>query len=276
MVKDHELTIIEPGKLRELLGVRRLTANVINELSKELDKVGYVIISIRYSSARNGYTDVRKVIIIKKDTYIRIVKNKDRNAMARAIIDYVMSNKQLFEVNVKNRNGVLKIQTSVIRKLLRYIGVNEQYLINHMNSIVLSIRTLLEVSGFPTKLKRAMGRMGSVIYVYEGGRDGDPRVTEAGERFLNPPAETEAGGERDGIKSSLGSNPGSGEVHTGEKEDPNYEELEDTDTRLNGAVGTTSGIHRAMGREGGGNGYDKDENHKGGRTRTSEEARGGD
>jgi hypothetical protein len=234
-----------------------------------------VIIPIRYNSSSNGFTNVRKVIIIRKDTYVKIIKEKNRNAIARVIIDYVMSNKQLFTANIKGDGNVLKIQTSVVRKLLRYIGLDNHYIDTRMGSIVLTVRTLLEVSGYRTELKRAVGRMNSIIYAYEDGGDGNPWVAQPGEKLLNPPAKTEAGEKRDGTKSNLRSNPGPGKVHTGEKEGTNHQELKDSDTRPNGTVGTTSGIHRAMGREGGGGGYDKDENHKGGRQGAKREARGG-
>lgn len=218
VVKNHELVILEPRKLRELLGIKRLTTDVVNEVAKELGLLGFVLIPIRYNSSRNRLTDVRKIVIVKKDTYIRIVKHKDRDAIASAIIDYVLSNKQLFVVNIKGNGNVLKIPMSLVRRVLRYIGLSNYYIDNHMNGIVLSIRTLLEVSGFRTELKRAMGRMGSVVYAYEKG----PRVTEAGERLLNPPAGPEAGGGHVGNTTwsnpNRNPNPGTGEVREDEEE----------------------------------------------------------
>jgi hypothetical protein len=270
-VKNHELVILEPSQVRQLLGIKRLDNDAINELSEELNVLGFVLIPIRYDSRHNGLTNVRKVIIVKKDTYIRIVKHKDRSAIARAIIDYVMSNKHLFEVNIKNHNGVLKIQTSVIRKLLRYLNLSNQYIDTRMGSIVLTIRTLLEVSGYRTELKRAMGRMNSVIYAYENGGDGNPRVPEAGERLLNPPAKSEAGERHDGNKS----NPGPGKVRENKEEGANNEELKVTGAGPNGAVGVTSGVRGSVGRERRGSGYVKVQNSEGGRTRTKREARGG-
>jgi len=179
VVKNHELVIMEPNQVRQLLGVKRLDNDTINELNKELNVLGFVLIPIRYNSSSNGLTNIRKAVIIRKDTYIKIVKHKDRNAIARAVIDYVFSNKQLFEVNVKNHNGVLKIQTSLIRKLLRYIGLDNHYIDTRMGSIVLTIRTLLEVSGYKTELKRAMGRMNSIIYAYD---DGEPEGYRGGRK----------------------------------------------------------------------------------------------
>jgi len=263
-VKNHELVILEPGELRELLGIKRLDNDVINELAKELGKSNYVIIAIRYNSSSNGFTNVRKVIIIRKDTYIKIVREKDRNAIARVIIDYVLSNKQLFEVNVKNHNGVLKIQTSVIRKLLKYLNLSNQYINTRMGSIVLTIRTLLEVSGYPTKLKRAMGRMNSIIYVYEDGGDGNPRVPETPEKLLNPPAKSRAGGKHVGNGSNLKPNPGTGEVREDKEEDPDNEEQQDTGTGHNGSVGTTARIRTNVGRKRGRSGYTEVQNSEGG------------
>jgi len=266
VIKNHELIIMEPNQIRELLGVKRLGNNTISELTKELNTLGYVIIPIRYNSSRNGLTDVRKVIIIKKDTYIRIVKEKDTYAMARAVIDYVLSNKQLFVMNVKNHNGILKIQASVIKKLLKYIGLDSHYLDTHMNSLILTTRAVLEAMGFPTKFRRAKSRTGSIIYVYEGGS----RVTAGTERLLNPPAESRAG---DGhVGNPTWSNPRSNpnKIREDKEEGPNNQEQQDTGTRRNGAVGVTAGVCGNTSREGGGSGYVKVQNHKGGRTRTNE------
>ena len=268
VIKNHELVILEPGELRQLLGIKRLDNDVINELTEELGKSDYVIIPIRYNSSSNGLTNVRKVIIIKKDTYIRIVKHKDRNAIARAVIDYVMSNKHLFEVNVKNHNGVLKIQTSVIRKLLRYLNLSNQYIDTRMGSIVLTIRTLLEVNGYRTELKRAMGRMNSIIYAYEDGIDGNPWVSRETEKLLNPPAETRAGEKHDG--NPTWSNPN--KVRENKEEDPDNQEQQDTDTGHNDTVGTASGVRTNVGREGGGSGYVEVQNSEGGREGTNGEA----
>jgi hypothetical protein len=272
VVENHELVIMEPNQVRQLLGIKRLNNDAINELNKELNVLGFVLIPIRYNSSSNGLTNIRKAIIIRKDTYIRIVKHKDRNAIARAVIDYVFSNKHLFEVNVKNHNGVLKIQTSLIRKLLRYIGLDNHYIDTRMGSIVLTIRTLLEVSGYKTELKRAMGRMNSIIYAYEDGGNEGPRVPEAGERLKNPPAKPKAGEKHDG--NPTWSNPG--KVHTGEKEGTNHEELKDTGAGPNGTVGTTSGVRGTVGREGGRHSNTEVKNHKGGRERTTATQGGGD
>jgi hypothetical protein len=274
-IKNHELVILEPNQVRQLLGIKRLDNDAISELAKELDKSNYVIIPIRYNSSSNGLTNVRKVVIIRKSTYLRIVREKDRNAIARAVIDYVMSNKHLFEVNVKNHNGILKIQTSVIRKLLRYLNLSNQYIDTRMGSIVLTIRTLLEVSGYKTELKRAMGRMNSIIYAYEDGGDGNPWVPEAGEKLLNPPAKPRVGGEHDRNKSNLKSNPGTDKVRENKEEDPNNEEQQDTGTGHNGVVGVTSGVRTNVGGEGGRYGDNEVQNSEGGRTRTSGETRGG-
>jgi hypothetical protein len=271
-VKNHELVIMEPKELRELLGVKKLDNDTINELSKELNALNYVLITIRYDSRHNGLTNVRKAIIIRKNTYLKIVREKDRNAIARAVIDYVMSNKQLFTANIKGDGNVLKIQTSVIRKLLKYLNLSNQFIDTRMGSIVLTIRTLLEVSGYRTELKRAMGRMNSIIYVYMDGRDGNPRVTEAGEKLLNPHAKTEAGEKHDGTKS----NPGSGKVREGEKEGAKHEELKDSDSRPDGTVGTTSGVCASVHRKGGRGSYVQVQNSEGRRERTYGEARGGD
>jgi len=271
-VKDHELVIMEPGELRELLGVKRLDNDAINELAKELGKSNYVIIPIRYNSSSNGLTNVRKIIIVRKNTYLKIVREKDRNAIARAIIDYVLSNKHLFEVNVKNHNGVLKIQTSVIRKLLRYLNLSNQYIDTRMGSIVLTIRTLLEINGYTTELKRAMGRMNSIIYAYENGGDGNPRVTEAGEMLLNPPAKSRAGGKHVGNPTWSNPNPGTGEVREDKEEGAKHEELKDTDTRPNGALGVTSGVHTNVGGEGGQYGNTEVQNSEGGREGTYRKA----
>jgi len=264
VIKNHELVIMEPNQVRQLLGVKRLDNDAINELSKELNVLGFVLIPIRYNSSSNGLTNVRKAVIIRKDTYIRIVKHKDRNAIARAVIDYVFSNKQLFEVNVKNHNGVLKIQTSLIRKLLRYIGLDNHYIDTRMGSIVLTIRTLLEVSGFTTELKRAMGRMNSIIYAYHG----NPWVTQPGEKLLNPPAKSEAGGKHDGNKS----NPGPGKVRENKEEGANHEELKVAGAGPNGAVGVTAGVRGSVGREGERDNYAQTQNSEGGRKRTKREA----
>jgi hypothetical protein len=262
-VKNHELVILGKKELGELLGVKRLTTDVVNELSEELGLLGYVIIPIRYNSSSNGLTDVRKVVIVKKNTYLKIVREKDRNAIARAVIDYVFSNKQLFEVNVKNHNGVLKIQTSLIRKLLRYIGLDNHYIDTRMGSIVLTIRTLLEVSGFTTELKRAMGRMNSIIYAY----DGNPRVTQPGEKLLNPPAEPKTGEKHDG--NPTWSNPS--KVRENKEEDPNNQEQQDTDTGHNDTMGVTAGVHTDVGREGERDNYTEVQNSEGGRKRTYRE-----
>jgi len=267
-VKNHELVILEPGELRQLIGVKRLDNDAINELNRELNTLGYVIIPIRYNSSSNGLTNVRKVIIIKKNTYIRIVKHKDRNAIARAIIDYVMSNKQLFTANIKGDGNVLKIQTSVIRKLLKYIGLDNHYLDTHMNSIVLTIRTLLEVSGYPTELKRAMGRMNSIIYAYEDGIDGNPWVSRETEKLLNPPAKPRVGEKHDG--NPTWSNPN--KVRENKEEDPNNEEQPYPDTGHNDAVGTAVRIHTNVGRKRGGSSYVEVQNSEGGREGTNGEA----
>ena len=276
VVKNHELVILEPRELRELLGIKRLDNDAINELAKELDKSNYVIIPIRYNSSSNGLTNVRKAIIIRKSTYLKIIREKDRNAIARAVIDYVMSNKHLFAVNVKNHNGILKIQTSVIRKLLRYLNLSNQYIDTHMGSIVLTIRTLLEVSGYKTELKRAMGRMNSIIYAISYDGDGNPWVPEAGEKLLNPPAKPRVGEKHVGDRSNLKSNPGTGKVREDKEEGTKHEELKDTDTRPNGAVGTASGVHTNVGGEGGRYGDNEVQNSEGGWARTSGETRGGD
>jgi len=271
VIKNHELVILEPGELRELLGVKRLDNNVVNELTKQMGKLGYVIIPIRYNSSSNGLTNVRKAIIVRKDTYIRIVRHKDRNAIARAIIDYIMSNKHLFTANIRGDGNVLKIQTSVIRKLLRYLNLSNQYIDTRMGSIVLAIRTLLEISGFTTDLKKAMGRMNSIIYAYEDGRNGNPWVTEAGEKLLNPPAKTKAGGKHD--RNPTWSNPN--KVRENKEEDPNNQEQPHPGTGHNGTVGTAVGIHTSVHREGGRNGDNEVQNSEGGRTRTSGKTRGG-
>jgi len=266
-VKNHELVILSSKELKELLGMKRLTTDVVNELSEELGLLGFVLIPIRYNSSSNGFTDVRKVVIVKKDTYIRIVKHKDRNAIARAIIDYVLSNKQLFEVNVKNHNGILKIQTSVIRRLLRYLNLSNQYIDTRMGSIVLSIRTLLEVIGYRTELKRAMGRMNSIIYAY----DGNPWVPATPERLKNPPAKSEAG--EGHVGNPTWSNPS--KVRENKEEGANHEELKVAGAGPNGAVGVTSGVRGSVGREGKRHSNTEVQNHKGGREGTKREARGG-
>jgi len=268
VIKNHELVIMEPNQVRQLLGVKRLDNDAINELSEELGLLGFVLIPIRYNSSSNGLTNIRKAVIIRKDTYIKIVKHKDRNAIARAVIDYVFSNKQLFEVNVKNHNGVLKIQTSLIRKLLRYIGLDNHYIDTRMGSIVLTIRTLLEVSGYKTELKRAMGRMNSIIYAYEDGGDEGPRVTQPGEKLLNPPAKSKAGGKHDG--NPTWSNPN--KVRENKEEDPNNQEQQDTDTGNNDTMGVTAGVHTDVGREGERDNYAQTQNSEGGRERTYGEA----
>jgi hypothetical protein len=270
-VKNHELVILSNKELKELLGIKRLDNNVINELTEELDLLGYVIIPIRYNSSSNGLTDVRKVVIVKKNTYLRIVREKDRNAIARAIIDYVMSNKHLFTANIKGDGNVLKIPTSIIRRLLKYIGLNNQYIDTRMGSIVLMIRTLLEVSGYRTELKRAMGRMNSIIYAYEDGEDGNPRVPATPERLLNPPAKSEAGGKHVGNKS----NPGSGEVRENKEEGADHEEFETAGAGPNGTVGTTPRVRGSVGREGKRDNYTEAKNREGRRKRTYGETRGG-
>jgi len=268
VVKNHELVIMEPNQVRQLLGVKRLDNDAINELSKELGLLGFVLIPIRYNSSSNGLTNVRKVVIVKKNTYLKIVREKDRNAIARAVIDYVFSNKQLFTANIKGDGNMLKIQTSLIRKLLRYIGLDNHYIDTRMGSIVLTIRTLLEVSGFTTELKRAMGRMNSIIYAY----DGNPWVTEAGERLKNPPAKSEAGEKHDG--NPTWSNPS--KVHTGEKESANHEELKVAGAGPDGAVGTTAGVRGSVGREGGRHSNAEVQNSEGGREGTTATQGGGD
>ena len=267
-VKNHELVIMEPNQIRQLLGVKRLDNDAINELAKELGKSNYVIIPIRYNSSSNGLTNVRKIIIVRKNTYLKIVREKDRNAIARAIIDYVLSNKHLFEVNVKNHNGVLKIQTSVIRKLLKYLNLSNQYIDTRMGSIVLTIRTLLEINGYTTELKRAMGRMGSVIYMRCGEYNGNPRVPEAGEKLLNPPAKPRAGGKH--VGNPTWSNPN--KVRENKEEDPDDEEQPYPDTGHNGSVGVTSGVRTNVGGEGGRYGDNEVQNSEGGREGTYREA----
>lgn len=266
-VKNHELVMLSSKELRELLGMKRLTTDVVNELSEELGLLGYVLIPIRYGSRHNGLTDVRKVVIVRKNTYLKIVREKDRNAIARAIIDYVMSNKHLFTANIKGDGNVLKIPTSIIRRLLKYLNLSNQYIDTRMGSIVLMIRTLLEVSGYRTELKRAMGRMNSIIYAY----DGNPWVTEAGERLLNPPAKPKAGGKH--VGNPTWSNPS--KVHTGEKEGTNHEELKVAGAGPNGTVGTTAGVRGSVGREGGRHSNAEVENHKGGREGTTATQGGG-
>ena len=83
VVENHELVILEPNQVRQLLSIKRLENDTINELNKELNVLGFVLIPIRYNSSSNGLTNIRKAVIIRKDTYIRIVKHKDRNAIAR-------------------------------------------------------------------------------------------------------------------------------------------------------------------------------------------------
>jgi len=267
VVKNHELVILEPNQVRQLLGVKRLDNDAINELSEELGLLGFVLIPIRYNSSSNGLTNVRKVVIVKKDTYIKIVKHKDRNAIARAIIDYVMSNKHLFTANIKGDGNVLKIPTSIIRRLLKYLNLSNQYIDTRMGSIVLMIRTLLEVSGYKTGLKRAMGRMNSIIYAY----DGNPWVTEAGERLKNPPAKPKAGEGHD--RNPTWSNPG--KVRENKEEGANHEELKDTGAGPNGAVGTTAGVRGSVGREGGRHSDTEVQNSEGGRERTTATQGGG-
>ncbi len=264
VIKNHELIILKNKELKELLGMKRLTTDVVNELSEELGLLGFVLIPIRYNSGSNGLTDVRKVVIVKKNTYLRIVREKDRNAIARAIIDYVMSNKHLFTANIKGDGNVLKIPTSIIRRLLKYLNLSNQYIDTRMGSIVLSIRTLLEVSGYRTELKRAMGRMNSIIYAY----DGNPWVTEAGERLKNPPAKSEAGGKHDG--NPTWSNPG--KVRENKEEDPNNQEQQDTDTGNNDTMGVTAGVHTDVGREGERHSNAEVQNREGGREGTKREA----
>jgi len=254
--------------VRQLLGVKRLDNDAINELSEELGLLGFVLIPIRYNSGSNGLTNVRKVVIVKKNTYLKIVREKDRNAIARAVIDYVFSNKQLFEVNVKNHNGTLKIPTSIIRRLLKYLNLSNQYIDTRMGSIVLMIRTLLEVSGYKTELKRAMGRMNSIIYAYEDGGDEGPRVTQPGEKLLNPPAKSKAGEKHDG--NPTWSNPN--KVRENKEEDPNNQEQQDTDTGNNDTMGVTAGVHTDVGREGERDNYAQTQNSEGGRERTYGEA----
>jgi len=267
VVENHELVIMEPNQVRQLLGVKRLDNDAINELSKELNVLGFVLIPIRYNSSSNGLTNIRKAVIIRKDTYIRIVKHKDRNAIARAVIDYVFSNKQLFTANIKGDGNMLKIQTSLIRKLLRYIGLDNHYIDTRMGSIVLSIRTILEVSGYRTELKRAMGRMNSIIYAY----DGNPRVTEAGEKLLNPPAKPKAGEKH--VGNPTWSNPG--KVRENKEEGANHEELKVAGAGPNGAVGTTAGVRGSVGREGKRHSNTEVQNSEGGWEGTKREARGG-
>ena len=268
VIKNHELIILKNKELKELLGMKRLTTDVVNELSEELGLLGFVLIPIRYNSGSNGLTDVRKVVIVKKNTYLRIIREKDRDAIARAVIDYVMSNKHLFTANIKGDGNVLKIPTSIIRRLLKYLNLSNQYIDTRMGSIVLSIRTLLEVSGYRTGLKRAMGRMNSIIYAY----DGNPWVTATPERLKNPPAKSEAGGKHDGNKS----NPGPGKVRENKEEGANHEELKVAGAGPNGAVGTTPRVHGSVGREGERHSNTEVQNSEGGRKRTKREARGGD
>jgi len=267
VIKNHELIILENKELKELLGMKRFTTDVVNELSEELGLLGYVIIPIRYNSSSNGLTDVRKVVIVKKNTYLKIVREKDRDAIARAVIDYVMSNKHLFTANIKGDGNVLKIPTSIIRRLLKYLNLSNQYIDTRMGSIVLTIRTLLEVSGFTTELKRAMGRMNSIIYAY----DGNPRVTQPGEKLLNPPAKSEAGEKHDG--NPTWSNPS--KVRENKEEGANHEELKVTGAGPNGTVGTTPRVHGSMGREGERHGNTEVENSEGGRERTTTTQGGG-
>jgi len=276
VVKNHELVILSGKEFRQLIGVRRLDKADITELHKELDKAGYVLITIKH-----GYRhEVRRIIIVRKDTYVRIVKERDRYAIARVVIDYVLSNRQLFAVNVKNNNGVLRIPTPIVKKLLKRIGLDNHYLNNHINAIVLAIRALLEAMGFKTTLKKARGKSGSVIYVFENGSDGGSRVPEAGERLLNPPGESQPGGGHVGNGSNPGSNPesnpnsvpGSGEVREDKEEGAGHEEQQDTSTRPNGVMGTTSGVRTSVCRKGRRHSGDKAQNHKGGRSRTNEEA----
>jgi len=229
-IKNHELVILGSKELRGLLGIKRLTTDVVNELSEELNSLGFVLIPIRYGSRHNGLTDVKKAVIVKKTTYLKIVREKDMYSMVDVIIDYVMSNKQLFEVNVKNNNGTLKLPSSIIRRVLRYIGLSNNYLDTHMNSLVLLIKTILTVNECEVWVKRAMGRMGSVIYMRCNEYYGGPWVPEAGEKLLNPPAKPKAGGEHVGNGSNLKPNPGTGEVRESEKESTKHEELKDTDT----------------------------------------------
>jgi hypothetical protein len=264
VIKNHELVIMEPNQVRQLLSIKRLDNNVINELTKELDKANYVLIAIRYDSRHNGFTNVRKVIIVKKNTYLKIVREKDRNAIARAIIDYVLSNKHLFTANIKGDGNVLKIPTSIIRRILKYLNLSNQYIDTRMGSIVLMIRTLLEVGGYRTELKRAMGRMNSIIYAY----DGNPWVTEAGERLKNPPAKSEAGGEH--VGNPTWSNPS--KVRENKEEGANHEEFETAGAGPNGAVGTTAGVRGSVGREGERHSNTEVENREGGREGTKREA----
>ncbi len=267
VIKNHELIILKNKELKELLGMKRLTTDVVNELSEELGLLGFVLIPIRYNSGSNGLTDVRKVVIVKKNTYLRIVREKDRDAIARAVIDYVMSNKHLFTANIKGDGNVLKIPTSIIRRLLKYLNLSNQYIDTRMGSIVRMIRTLLEVSGYRTELKRAMGRMNSIIYAY----DGNPWVTEAGERLKNPPAKPKAGGKHDG--NPTWSNPS--KVRENKEEGANHEELKVAGAGPNGAVGTTAGVRGSVGREGGRHSNTEVQNSEGGREGTKREARGG-
>ncbi len=266
-VKNHELVILSSKELKELLSIKRLDNDAINELSKELNVLGFVLIPIRYNSSSNGLTDVRKVVIVKKNTYLRIVREKDRNAIARAIIDYVMSNKHLFTANIKGDGNVLKISTSIIRRLLKYLNLSNQYIDTRMGSIVLTIRTLLEVIGYRTELKRAMGRMNSIIYAY----DGNPWVTEAGERLKNPPAKSEAGGKH--VGNPTWSNPS--KVRENKEEGTNNQEQQDTDTGNNDTMGVTAGVHTDVGREEGRHSNTEVKNSEGGRERTTATQGGG-
>jgi hypothetical protein len=270
-VKNHELVILSSKELRELLGVKRLTTDVINELSEELGLLGYVLIPIRYNSSSNGLTDVRKVVIVRKNTYLKIVREKDRNAIARAIIDYVLSNKHLFTANIKGDGNVLKIPTSIIRRLLKYLNLSNQYIDTRMGSIVLTIRTLLEVSGFTTELKRAMGRMNSIIYAYEDSEDGNPRVPEAGERLKNPPTKPKAGEGHDG--NPTWSNPS--KVRENKEEGANHEELKVAGAGPNGTVGTAPRVRGSVGREGGRHSNTEVQNSEGGREGTTATQGGG-
>ena len=267
-VKNHELVILGSKELRGLLGIKRLSNDVINELSEELNPLGFVLIPIRYGSRHNGLTDVRKAVIIRKTTYFKIIRERDMYSMVDAIIDYVMSNKQLFEVNVRNNNGVLKLPTSIIRRILRYIGLSNNYLDTHMNSLVLLIKTILTVNECEVRVKRAMGRMGSVIYMRCEDFHGKPRVPEAGEGFKTPPAKTEAGEEHVGNgtnpRSNPKPNPGTGEIREDKEEDPNHEEQPHPGTGHNGTVGTTAGVRTNVGRKRGRSSYTEVQNCKGG------------
>ena len=55
VIKNHELVILSSKELRELLGIKRLTTDVVNELSEELGLLGFVLIPIMPTAIPNGY-----------------------------------------------------------------------------------------------------------------------------------------------------------------------------------------------------------------------------